>query len=484
MITVPTPRRANILALDKAESLRQAHRVEAPPILPAGTAALKPKRKGRKKLLIAVILFCVVLAVVIVAMSGKKSAAITVQTEKVARHTLTETVIANGKIYPVLQVHISPEVSGEITELHVKDGQFVHKGDLLLKIKPDFYNAALNQAKANYQSSLASKTTAAANLEKAEAEFKRNHEMFLQKLISESDFIGFKTGRDVALAQVESSKHQVEVAKASVDSAEDSLSKTTLFAPIDGTVTKLNSQAGERVLGTVQNAGTDIMVVSDLSEMEARVDIGEADIINLQPGETARLEVDSFKDKKFAGLVSDVANSSQGLNASSAYGAASSSSSSQTSATLFQVRIRFQELDKFRPGMSVTATIETRSRTNIIAVPIASVTARTIQPKLPAGTNSTTLTNTANSSTNAVKPDKKSDEKNKPVEVVFVLDGDKVKTVPVKLGISDDNFYEITDGLKEGDEIVVGSITAISRTLDDGKKITKGGAKPFEPPMK
>jgi HlyD family secretion protein len=464
---------SGIPTLDKTDKLRQARAVEAPPKLPPVAAAPKAKRKGRKKLIVASIIFVVVLAIVIWAMNGKKSDAITVQTEKVARHTITETVIANGKIYPVLQVHISPEVSGEITEMNVKEGQFVHKGDLLLKIKPDFYNAALNQAKANYQSSLASKTTAAANLEKAEAEFKRNHELFAEKLLSESEFITYKTSRDVAAAQVESSKHQVEVAKASVDSAQDSLSKTTILAPIDGTITKLNSQAGERVLGTVQNAGTDIMIISDLSAIEARVDIGEADIVNLQPGETARLEVDSFKDKKFAGVVTDVANSSQGLNASSAFGAASSSSS-QTSATLFQVRIRFQELDKFRPGMSVTATIETRSRTNTIAVPIAAVTARMVRPKM-AGTNSVAATNSPAASTNAVPADKKSEERNKPVEVVFVVDGDKVKTVPVKLGISDDNYYEITEGLKEGEEIVTGSITAISRTLEDGKKITKGG---------
>ena len=463
-----------VSTLDKVKSLRQARAVEAPPKLSPVAAAPKAKRKGRKKLFLVSALFLIALVIVIWAMNGKKSDAIAVQTEKVVRHTITETVIANGKIYPVLQVHISPEVSGEITELHVKEGQFVHKGDLLLKIKPDFYNAALNQAKANYQSSLASKTTAAANLEKAEAEFKRNHELFNEKLLSESEFISYKTSRDVAAAQVESSKHQVEVAKASVDSAQDSLSKTTILAPIDGTITKLNSQAGERVLGTVQNAGTDIMIVSDLSAIEARVDIGEADIVNLQPGETARLEVDSFKDKKFAGIVTDVANSSQGLNASSAFGSSGSSSSSQTSATLFQVRIRFQELDKFRPGMSVTATIETRSRTNVIAVPIAAVTARMVQPKTT-GTNSVTATNSLASSTNAVKSDKKSDEKNKPVEVVFVVDGDKVKTMPVKLGISDDNYYEITDGLKEGEEIVTGSITAISRTLDDGKKISKGG---------
>ena len=444
--------------------------METPPIL--AKPAAPTKRKGRKKFVIAAIVFLGLLGWAVFAAVKKKDPVINVQTEKVSRHSLTETVVANGKIYPVKQVHISPEVSGEITELHVKEGQFVHKGDLLLKIKPEFYKASLNQAKANYESSLASKTTAAANLEKAEAEFNRNKGLFDQKLIPESEYISFKVARQVALAAVESSKHQSEVAKATVDSAQESLDKTTLLAPMDGTITKLNSQAGERVLGTVQNAGTDIMIISDLSAIEARVDIGESDIVNLQPGQKAKMEVDSFKDKNFAGVVTDVANSSEGLNTTSAFGGGGNSSSQQ-SATLFQVRILFQEVEQFRPGMSVTATVETRTRTNTISIPIGAVASRTLKNKNDA-TNSV-----ASSETNAVESDKKksdgksAENRNKPVNVVFVVDGEKVKAVPVKLGISDENFYEIIEGLKEGDEIVTGNLNAISRTLEDGKKISK-----------
>ena len=434
------------------------------------------RRKGRGKLIVLLTIPVVVLTVIIVLALRHNESAISVQTEKVARHTITETVTANGKIYPVVQVHISPEVSGEITELPVKEGQFVHKGDLLLKINPDVYIAGLSQAKAGYESSLAAKTTAGANLERAEADFKRNKELFNNKLLSDSDYIGFKVGRDVAEAQVESANDQANVAKAAVDNAQDLLNKTTISAPLDGTITKLNSQLGERVLGTVQNAGTDIMIVSDLSQMEARVDIGEMDIVLLQPGEKAKLEVDSFKNKKFTGIVTDVANSSEGLNASSGLGGLGSSSSSGQSATQFQVRIRVNETDQFRPGMSVTAEIETRTHTNTIAVPIASVTTRLVKP--PGGGTNAVLTNAvagANSETNSIKSDKKA-EKQKPVEVVFVLAGDHVKTVPVKIGISDDNFWEITDGLKDGDEIVTGNYRAISHDLDDGKKIVKGSA--------
>jgi HlyD family secretion protein len=469
--------------------------VQAPPVLLSPPPAPKTKRKGRGKFVVIAIGFVLVLAGFIFFALRKKEPVITVQTEKVSRHTITETVIANGKIYPVMQVHISPEVSGEIIALPVKEGQFVHKGDLLLKINPDLTIAALNQAKAGYESSLASKTTAAANLEKAEADFKRNKTLFDTKLLSESDFIGFKVARDVANAGVDSADDEVNVAKAAVDSAQDALNKTTIVAPLDGTITTLNSQLGERVLGTVQNAGTDIMIISDLSAMEARVDIGEMDIVLLQPGQKATLEVDSFKDKKFTGVVSAVGNSSEGLNASSALGGSGgSSSSSGQSATQFQVRIQIMDHEQFRPGMSVSATIETRTRTNTIGAPIASVTTRVVKSKTKnemanAKTNSaeTNLISGAvsnsvstnsfaleNSKTNSAKAEKKSFDSNRPIEVVFVVEGDHVKTVPVKIGISDDNFWEITDGLKDGDEIVVGGYHAISHDLDDGKKIVKG----------
>jgi HlyD family secretion protein len=377
-----------------------------------------------------------------------------------------------------VQVHISPEVSGEIIVLAVKEGQHVKKGDLLLKILPDVYLAAVNQAKAGYESSLAGKTQAVATLEKAEADYTRNKELFDRKLLSESDFIGFKVARDVAQAQVESADDQVNVAKAAVDSAQDSLDKTTIVSPLDGTISQLNSQLGERVLGTVQNAGTDIMTISDLNEMEARVDIGEMDVVLIQPGQKADLEVDSFKDKKFTGVVTDIANTSEGLSSTTAASSAASSSTSQQ-ATQFQVRIRVNESEFFRPGMSVSAEIETRSRTNILAVPIASVTTRSIPSNSKTNAvaiNSVPTNSSANAGTNSSNADKKTSESQKPVEVVFVVEGDHVKTVPVKIGISDDNYWEITDGLKEGDEIVTGSYHAISRDLDDGKKIVKGSA--------
>jgi HlyD family secretion protein len=468
------------LELDNLRRLRHSGRVEKLPILQPVPAAPRKKKRGMWIAILAVVLIAAATAVVM--FLKRSTPPVTVQTEKVARRNITETVVANGKIYPVVQVHISPEVSGEITELPVKEGQFVHKGDLLLKINPDVYIAGLNQAKAGYESSLAAKATGTANLEKAEADFKRNQELSNRKLLSDSDFIGFKVARDVAQAQLESANDQVNVAKAAVDNAQDLLDKTTIVSPLDGTITTLNSQLGERVLGTVQNAGTDIMIISDLSQIEARVDIGEMDVVLIQPGQKARLDVDSFKDKKFTGVVTAVANSSEGLNASSAL--SSSSSSSSQSATQFQVRIRVNETEAFRPGMSVTTDIETRSRTNTLAVPIASVTTRIIKSMTnssPAKTNSTAATSTPTNAIPTNAPATTGGGTNiakgnmqKPVEVVFVVEGDHVKTVPVKIGISDDNYWEITDGLKEGDEIVTGGYHAISHDLDDGKKIAKG----------
>ena len=425
----------------------------------------------RRKIIIFSLIAVALLTLGGVALFKKKEPAITVQTEKVTRRTLVETVVANGKIYPVLQVHISPEVSGEITELAVKEGQKVKKGQLLLKIKPDVYEAAVNQAKANYESSVATKATADASLEKAEADFHRNQNLFDRKLISESDYIGFKVAREQAQAQLDSAVDQVAVAKANVDSAEDSLNKTTIVSPLDGTISQLNSQLGERVLGTVQNAGTDIMIIADLNAMEARVDVGERDVVLIKPGQTAKLEVDSYTDRKFTGVVTDIADSSEGLNSATS-GLTSSSSSGQT-ATQFQVRIRFNEGEFFRPGMSVTADIETRVHTNTLSVPIASITTRA--PKV-AATNAPAglATNGTAAGTNTLQAgDKKTGEAVKVTDVVFVVNGDHVKQVPVKIGISDDNYWEITEGLQEGDEIVSGGYHAISHDLEDGKKIVK-----------
>jgi HlyD family secretion protein len=439
--------------------------------------------KKRRRLIVLSIAVLIVVGLAWVVVFRKKEPVITVQTEKVERRNLTEVVVANGKIQPVIQVKISPEVSGEIVELPVKEGQQVQKGDLILKINPDVYIAARNQAEANFQSSLAGRATAEANLRKAEADFNRSKSLFVSRLIPENQFDQDHAAFDVAQAQLTNAADQVEMAKASLASAEEELAKTTIGSPLTGTISKLNSQLGERVLGTVENVGTEIMTIADLNQMEARVDVGETDVVLIRPGQKARLEVDAFRDRKFIGVVTDIANSSKGS------GTITPAASSQTQeATKFEVRIRFSDQEAFRPGMSVSAEIETRYRTNALTVPMASVTTRVAKPteKGSASGKDTAMSSDTNSvvsadPTNAAPLEKKSRDASPPAEVVFVVEGNHVKMVPVKIGISDDNYWEITDGLVEGQEVVAGGYRAISRDLEDGKKIRKGPSADMEP---
>jgi HlyD family secretion protein len=449
--------------------------------------------KKRRKIIIFSVIGLVLVALMLVAIFRKKEPVITVQTEKVARRNLTELVVANGKIQPVTQVVISPEVAGEIIALPVKEGDRVKKGDLLVQIKPDNYEASRNSAEANYKSALASTNLAQAELEQAETEYKRNLDLFQNKLVSDSVFLDFKTAYEVARLHLQNAVHQADQAKFGLDKAKDDLSKTTIVSPIDGTVARLKSQLGERVLGTSFNMGTEIMTVADLNEMEARVDIGEMDVVLIAPGQKARLEVDSFKDRKFNGTVTQIANSSK---SSSSLG----SSSQSQEATKFEVRIRINEMEAFRPGMSVSTEIETRYRTNVLTVPMASVTTRPPKPlekkdkparnTAKSATHSLTTTNLATNgalfatatnisgtnttATNNSASDKKSKEGPKAIEVVFVANGNHAKMVPVKIGICDNDYWEITEGLAEGQEVVSGGYKAISKDLEDGKKVKRG----------
>jgi len=389
---------------------------------------------------------------------------VSVEMEKVVRRNLIEKVVANGKIEPVIQVKISPEVSGEITQLAVKEGQHLKKGDLLVKIKPDNYLAASNSAAASYNLAVANKSTAEANLEKARLEFERSTGLHEAKLVSDSDFLTARTTYDVAKTTLAGAVESVAMALASLQTAAADLSKTTIYSPLDGTVSKLNSQLGERVVGTAMMAGTEIMTIADLNTMEARVDVGEVDVVLVAVGQKVQLEVDSFKDRKFNGVVTDVANSANNNDTSSA---ASSSTSTTTDATKFQVKIRMTEKEAFLPGMSVSAEIETRARTNVLCVPIASRTTR-----LPAAAAEQTNAPRGRASlTNNNAETGKPGEPPKEVEIVFVVEGDHAKAVPVKDGISDENYTEITEGLQEGDTVVSGGYKAINRDLEDGKKV-------------
>ena len=418
------------------------------------------KRKQRRIWWVLGLLLVLGTGVGLAAYFRKQEPVVVIQKEKVGRRNLTELVIANGKVQPVTQVKISPEVSGEIIELPIKEGQHVKKGDLLLRIKPDNYRASRDSADANYKYSLANSNTAYANLQKAELEYLRNLELFKNKLVSDSAFLEAKTTYDVAKATIAGSLQQVQVAQASLQTATADLAKTTIYSPITGTVTKLNSEVGERVVGTAMMAGTEIMIVSDLTEMETRVDIGEIDVVLIQVGQIARLEVDAFKDRKFKGVVTEIANSAKN----------SSAVTTSTEATKFEVKIRVKEKEDFRPGMSVTAEIETRYRTNVLTVPIQSVATR-----LPKEATNAVATATAAAPAKAAGTNEmKFGEKIKAQEIVFLVDGDHAKMVPVKRGISDDNYVEILSGVQENQEVVSGGYKAINRELEDGKKVIVG----------
>jgi HlyD family secretion protein len=407
------------------------------------------KKNKRRKLLVFLVLGLVLLGLGAWVSMNRKEGPIAVQVETVQRRSITEVVVANGRIHPVTQVVINPEVSGEIIELAVREGQLVEKGDLLLRIRPDNYIASRQSAEAAHQAAIAGMTLAQANVDKAELDFKRTQRLFDGRLISDSDLLAAETNLKVARATFDSSVHHSHQAKAALDRAVDDLSKTTILSPLSGTITSLKSQVGERVVGSITMPGTEIMTIAELNEMEARVDIGEVDIVLLAIGQKANLEVDAYRDRKFTGLVTDIANSAKG----------GPPTGQQQEAIRFEVKIRIQEKELFRPGMSVTAEIETRSREKVIAVPIQSVTTR-----MPASAPTEPPPEADPGKQAAAAPVR-------PVEVVFVADNGRARMIPVTRGISDDSYVELLDGPAEGAKVVSGGYRAINRDLQEAKPI-------------
>lgn len=401
----------------------------------------KNGKKTRKKIIIFSILGLVVIALgVIVFLGSRKEPIIQVQIEKAQRRTVTQTVTATGKIQPEVLVKITPEVSGEIVALPVKEGQKVKKGELLMKIKPDFYVAQREQfAAAVLQSK--------ANLSRTEPEFKRVKTLFEKGMVSQAEY-------DDARAAYEQGKAAYAQANASLNQAEESLRKTTIFSPMDGTVSQLNSELGERVLGTVQFQGTDVMTIADLSRMEARVDVSENDVILVSIGDTARIAVDAFPDRKVNAVVYEIANTAK-----------STGTGTQEEVTNFEVKIRVVEGTlTLRPGMSMTADIETETKQSILCVPIQSITTRMPKTEMKGGPEAGEAPVAASTST-------KKKEETKAQEIVFVVDNGAVKSTPIKRGISDDQWIEITSGLKDSVQVVSGSYKAINRELEDGSKV-------------
>lgn len=439
----------------------------------ATTPAGVPRRKSKKKwIIIGASVLLVVLVVAGVMKGRNKDLGVVVSTDKAIVKTITQVVTATGKVQPEVEVKISPEVAGEIIELPVKEGNIVRKGDVLVRIKPDYYQAQLEQQEASLVSAKASSVLSKARLIKADQDLKQAQDLYAQKLISDADFLNAKTNLDVAQAEYESSLAQIRRTEGSVDQARDQLSKTTIYAPIDGSISSLTSEVGERVVGTGQFEGTEIMRVADLSNMEVRVKVNENDIVNVKLGDKAVLSVDALPGRKLAGTVKEISSSAQGAaNANS-----QTTASASDEVANFLVKIRIAERDgKLRPGMSATADIETQTVENVIAVPIQSVTVRAEGGKTTEELQQQKAKEAREKSGNDLEvADERMEarrQRDQLKRVVFIKEGDKVRMQAVETGIADNTHIEVKSGVKAGDEVVSGSYAAISRRLKDGAKV-------------
>jgi HlyD family secretion protein len=426
------------------------------------------QKKNRIYLYIILGIIAVLLIVFIAKRIKGGSALSQVETAKVTRQTIIETVNASGKVQPETEVKISADISGEIIELPVKEGDKVKKGQLLVRIKPDQYQSALekaqaivNNAKATLANSQAAYAQSKANLEKAKLIYNRNKKLFDQNAISLADFQNIEADYKVAQAQedageqsVKGARYSVESTVASLKDAEDALKKTAVYSPINGIVSKLSVELGERVVGTMQMAGTEMMRVADLSNMQVQVEVNENDIVRLKLNDTADIDIDAYRGENFKGVVTEISNSAE----STALGV--------EKVTNFIVKIKILEAsyrqllgaDKtiptpFRPGMSANVTIHTKEVSHVLAVPILAVTTRTDK-----GTVDTSA-------------------HNKGSEVVFLFNNGIAKSQKVTTGIQDDTYIEVKSGLNEGQEVISGPYRIVSKELKDDDKVEKNKKK-------
>src|SRR6059058_2642564 len=439
----------------------------SPPL--AGDAVKKRRSRRGRKILIGSAGAALLLIIGLV-VAGKREKPIPVTTEKAILRTILQTVSATGKIQPETEVKISPEVAGEIIELPVEDGMQVKKGDLLVKIKPDSYKAQLEQQEAAISAAKANNLQQKATMLKTDHDLGRAKDLFEKKLISEQEYNAAEAAYDVAKNTYESSLHEIERAQASSSQARDQLSKTTIYAPMDGTVTILNSKLGERLVATNQFAGTEVMRVADLSHMQAVVDVNENDVVNVKLGDKASVKIDAYAGRKFKGVVQQIANTGK-----------TTGTGTQEEVTNFEVKIRIDDHDvALRPGLSCTADIQTNMVNDAVAVPMQSVTIRTgdtnLSPeeiekqkqKIAARDKDD---NKAELSNDRLEKQAQKEEREKLAKVVFLKSGNKAHMVKVNTGIADDSYMEIKSGIKPGDEVVSGSYSAISRKLKEGAKV-------------
>jgi len=411
--------------------------------------------------------------------NGKKTEK--VATEKAAKRTIIESVNASGKIYPEVEVKISPDISGEVTELTVEEGDSVKKGQVLARIYADIYAlqrdeaaSRVNQSSATVDNSQAALGSLKANLDLAQQTYDRYKKLFDDKVISRAEFEQYETTLRSARSNYNAAQQNIKSLKAGVQStqvglnkANKDLSRTILTAPMDGVISSLKIKKGERVAGNSFSLGTEMMTVADMSLLEVRVDVGENDIVKINIGDSADVEVDAYNNRKFKGIVTKIASSTK----------TSIASSVSNDVTNYEVRIRldkssYQDLASvtfpFRPGMSASAEIRTRKVENVLSVPIAAVNARV--------KGSDKSMEEKRNEEKAIKDEDAvaatGNNNDELEEVVFLLQKDgTVKKAVVRSGIQDINYIEVMSGLKEGEEVVIGPYTAISKNLKDGMKV-------------
>ncbi len=446
------------------------------------------RKISKKKLWIILAIVAVVAIIVIAAvLKGKGGDEIKVATEKVVKRTIIQTVSSNGKIQPEKDIKISPYISGEVVELYVKEGNQVKKGDLLAKIDPEIYisqfdqsEASVNTQKANLANSKARLAQLKAQFENARLTYDRQEKLFQQTVISKAEYDQSKSAFQVAQAQVtageediKASEFMVKNSEAALKRSKEDLNRTAIFAPNDGTVSKLSVLQGERVTGASQfSSGTEIMRIANLNEMEAQVQVNENDIVRVSMGDTALIEVDAYLNRKFKGIVTEIATS------------ANTTGVSVDQVTNFNVKIHilkdfYHDLlvgketnySPFRPGMSCTVEIQTETAENTITVPIQAVTTRIAKDSLDKLNEKSKTKKENNDDDVEVVATAKKNEKIQ--ECVFVLSDGIAKKVDVKTGIQDNTYIQVTSGLKIGDEIITAPYSAVSKLLKDGDKVKK-----------
>jgi len=386
---------------------------------------------------------------------GKKKGKI-VDVAVVETRTIIETVSATGKIQPEIEIKISSEVSGEIIEMPIKEGQLVKKGDLLVRVNPDLYTSGLNRSVASLSNAKASLSQAEAQLKEAQFNYDRSKILFEKGIISKAEWDNAVARFETAKAAREASYYMVQSASATVNEANDNLRRTTIYAPVDGTISLLAAELGERVVGTQQMTGTEILRVANLNNMEVEVDVNENDIVKLNIGDEANIEVDAYLKKEFKGVVTSISNSA-------------STALTADQVTNFKVKIKIlkesyedllvgkpENYSPFRPGMTATVDIITKKKMDVVAVPISAVVVK--------------------SDTTAVKSTRKTDgvaanKSEKKMECVFVKSGNKAKLKVITTGIQDDTFIEILGGLKAGETIITGPYSLVTRELNSGDEI-------------